>query len=192
MWRTAIPFSWRPARPFRWITRMGSSTCNRLRFAVRTLTCSLRVPFPLRRMRPCRLKLIGTVNLQLAQLFSPDVRTSGQLKFNINSSGAVAGGANLGGEIDVVDANFASSELPVGLQHGNGVLTLTTDRVNISKFQGTIGGGTVTAQGGVAFRPGVQFDWVWRQRESAHSIHKACGKLRMPISGSPAQQTARS
>ncbi len=107
---------------------------------------------------PMSLKLIGTVNLQLAQLFSPDVRTSGQLKFNINSSGAVAGGANLGGEIDVVDANFASSELPVGLQHGNGVLTLTTDRVNISKFQGTIGGGTVTAQGGVAFRPGVQFD----------------------------------
>jgi translocation and assembly module TamB len=107
---------------------------------------------------PMSLKLMGTVDLQLAQLFNPDVRSSGQLKFNIDSSGAIAKGANLGGEIDIVDANFASSDLPVGLQHGNGVLKLTTDRVNISKFQGTIGGGTVVAQGGVAFRPGIQFD----------------------------------
>ena len=107
---------------------------------------------------PMSLKLTGTVGLQLAQLFSPDVRSSGQLKFNVDSSGIVAKGTNLGGEIDIVDANFASNDLPVGLQHGNGVLKLTTDRVNISNFQGTIGGGTVTAQGGVAFRPGIQFD----------------------------------
>jgi translocation and assembly module TamB len=107
---------------------------------------------------PMSLKLTGTIGLQLAQLFSPDVRSSGQLKFNINSQGAIAKGGDLGGEIDVVDANFASNDLPVGLQHGNGVLKLTTDRVNISTFQGTIGGGTVTAQGGVAFRPGIQFD----------------------------------
>ena len=104
------------------------------------------------------LRIKRTVGLQIAQLFSPDVRSSGQLKFNINSNGAIAKGANLGGEIDIVDANFASSDLHVGLQHGNGVLTLTTDRVNISSFQGTIGGETVTAQGGVAFRPGIQFD----------------------------------
>jgi translocation and assembly module TamB len=107
---------------------------------------------------PMSLKLLGTVNLQLAQLFNPDIRSSGQLKFNVNSNGALAKGANLGGEIDIVDANYASSDLPVGLQHGNGVLTLTTDRVNISKFEGTIGGGTVTAQGGVAYRPEIQFD----------------------------------
>jgi translocation and assembly module TamB len=39
------------------------------------------------------------------------------------------------------------------------VLTLTKDRLNITKFQGTVGGGTLTAQGGVAYRPGVQFDF---------------------------------
>jgi translocation and assembly module TamB len=106
---------------------------------------------------PMSLKLLGTVNLQLAQMFDPDVRSSGQLKFNINSSGEIKG-ANLGGEIDIVDASFAASDAPVGLQHGNGVLTLTSDRVNIAKFEGTVGGGTVTAQGGVVYRPGIQFD----------------------------------
>ena len=83
---------------------------------------------------PLSLLLNGTVNLQLAQLFDPDVRTSGELRFNINSYGA-ANGPDLGGQIDVVDASFASADLPVGLQHGNGVLTLTKDRVNVSRFE---------------------------------------------------------
>jgi translocation and assembly module TamB len=106
---------------------------------------------------PMSLVLLGTVNLRLAQVFAPDIRSSGEVKFNINTNGATSS-PDLGGEVDIVDANFAGGDLPVGLQHGNGVLTLTKDRLNISKFQGTVGGGTVTAQGGVAYRPGVQFD----------------------------------
>jgi translocation and assembly module TamB len=106
---------------------------------------------------PMSLVLHGTIDLQLAQLFDPDVRSSGQLRFNINSSGAGSGSA-LGGEIDIVDASYASGDLPTGLEHGNGVLKLTTDRIYISKFQAGVGGGTLTAQGGVAFRPDVQFD----------------------------------
>jgi translocation and assembly module TamB len=106
---------------------------------------------------PMSLVLLGTVDLRLAQVFAPDIKSSGELKFNIDSKGAT-NSPDLGGEVQIVDANFASGDLPVGLQHGNGVLTLTKDRLNISKFQGTVGGGTVTAQGGVAYRPGVQFD----------------------------------
>jgi translocation and assembly module TamB len=106
---------------------------------------------------PISLLLLGTVNLQIAQLFEPDIKTSGELKFNINTNGATTS-PNFAGEVDIVDANFASGDLPVGLQHGNGVLSLTKDRLNITRFQGTVGGGTVTAQGGVAYRPAVQFD----------------------------------
>ena len=98
--------------------------------------------------------LLGTVNLQLAQLFDPDVRTSGELKFNINSRGT----SDIGGKIDIVNAAYASGDLPVGLRNGNGTLTLKRDRLTITKFQGTVGGGTVIAQGGVTLRPSVQFD----------------------------------
>jgi translocation and assembly module TamB len=98
--------------------------------------------------------LLGTVNLQLAQLFDPEVRTSGELKFNINSKGT----SDIGGKIDIVNAAYSSTDLPVGLQNGNGTLTLTRDRLSITKFQGTVGGGMVTAQGGVALRPAIQFD----------------------------------
>ncbi len=104
---------------------------------------------------PMSLVLEGTVNLQMAQLFDPDARTSGEIRFHINSHG---NGPNVGGEIDIVDANYASNGLPTALQHGNGVLTLTSNRINVSKFEGTVGGGKVTAQGGVAYRPAIQFD----------------------------------
>ena len=106
---------------------------------------------------PMSLLLVGTVNLQLAQLFDPDVRSSGQLRLNIDSHGP-SDRADLDGQIEIVDANFASPDLPVALQHGNGVLKVTKDRLNIASFQAAIGGGTLTAQGGIAYRPGIQFD----------------------------------
>jgi translocation and assembly module TamB len=106
---------------------------------------------------PLSAKLLGTVNLQLAQLFDPDVRSSGELKVDIHSDG-MADGTDIGGQINIVDAAFASGDLPVGLTHGNGVLTLTRDRLTISSFQGSIGGGTITARGGATFQPKVQFD----------------------------------
>jgi translocation and assembly module TamB len=103
---------------------------------------------------PMSVVLLGTVNLKLAQLFDPDIRSSGELRFNINSQNL----SDLGGQITVVDANFATWDLPVGLEHGNGSLTLTRDRINIRSFQGVVGGGTVTAQGGVAYSHGIDFD----------------------------------
>ena len=103
---------------------------------------------------PMSVILLGTVNLKLAQLFNPDIRSSGELRFNVNSQNL----SDLDGQIAIVDANFASSDLPVGLQHGNGSLALTRDRINIRSFQGVVGGGTVTAQGGVAFGRGLEFD----------------------------------
>lgn len=112
---------------------------------------------PLNSNQPMSLQLRGAVNLNIAQLFDPDVRSSGQIKLDINSNGIVANGGNLGGEIDIVNANYVDPSLPVGLQKGNGVLKLTSNRVNISSFQGTVGGGTVTLQGGVAYRPHMAF-----------------------------------
>lgn len=106
---------------------------------------------------PMHLLLLGTMNLQIAQLFDPDYKSSGQLRFNINSYGARSN-PNIAGEINVVDASFYGGSLPLGVQHGNGVLTLTKDRLNIQSFQANSGGGTLTAQGGVTFRPKLQFD----------------------------------
>jgi translocation and assembly module TamB len=103
------------------------------------------------------LMLVGSLDMHLAQLFDPDIRTSGQVKFNIDSRGPV-NATDFAGNIDIVDVNLASNDLPVGLEHCNGVLTMTRDRLNIGSLKGNIGGGTVTAQGGIAYRPALQFD----------------------------------
>ena len=106
---------------------------------------------------PMSVLLLGSLDLHIAQLFDPDLRTGGQVKFNINSFGATHA-PGVQGTIDIVDASFASPDLPVGLQNANGTLALTNDRLNITSFQGQVGGGKLTAQGGVALRPSIQFD----------------------------------
>lgn len=106
---------------------------------------------------PMSLMLRGNVNLALIQLFDPDARTGGEVRFNINSSGA-GPGDKLGGEIDIVNASYAANNLPVGLTNGNGVITLSTDRLDIKSFQGNVGGGQVTATGGLTYQPELRFD----------------------------------
>jgi translocation and assembly module TamB len=103
---------------------------------------------------PPSIVLLGTVNLKLVQLFDPNVRSSGEIRFNINSQGL----SDVGGQIAIRDANFASADLPVGLQHANGELSVSRNRLNIRSFEGSVGGGAVTAQGGVAYGKGIQFD----------------------------------
>ena len=112
---------------------------------------------PLDTKLPMSLKAQGTVDLQLAQLFNPGLRSSGELRLNIDATGVGPGGT-LGGEIDVVNANLSSAGLPVGLQNANGVLKLKTDRLEIASFHGSVGGGELIAQGAIVYRPQIQFD----------------------------------
>ncbi len=112
---------------------------------------------PVGAQAPMSLLLQGNVNLALIQLFDPSARTSGEVRFNINSNG-VQPGKNLGGEIDIVNASYAASNLPVGLTNGNGVLTLSPDRIDIKSFQGNVGGGQVIASGGLTYQPTMRFD----------------------------------
>lgn len=109
------------------------------------------------RTKPVSLLLLGSVDMRLAQLFDPDVTSSGQLRFNINSFGARSG-PNFRGDVQIVNANFVVADAPVGLSNGNGTLALTGDRLNITSFEGTVGGGKVTARGGVVYHPSLQFD----------------------------------
>ncbi len=106
---------------------------------------------------PIAVLLQGKVDLQLAQLLNPDLTSGGQLQFDINSYGQRSN-PNIEGQVRVVNASFAEVGVPVGLRNGNGVLTLTRDRLNITQFKGDVGGGTVTASGGVLYRPSLQFN----------------------------------
>jgi translocation and assembly module TamB len=99
----------------------------------------------------------GTVNLEIAKLFDPDVTSSGEMRFDINSFGARTN-PDVQGQIHITNANFTSNSAPIGLQNGNGTLTLTKDRLNINDFSGTVGGGKIQASGAIVYKPAVRFD----------------------------------
>ncbi len=106
---------------------------------------------------PARLMLLGNVDLRIASMIDPDIASSGQLQFDINGMGNTSN-PDVQGQVRIVNATFATGDLPIGLSNGNGVMTLTRDHLNITSFTGTVGDGTVTATGGVAYRPNIFFD----------------------------------
>ncbi len=103
------------------------------------------------------LSVQGTIDLALAQMFDPEVISGGQLQLDINAAGHRPA-ENIQGEIRILNARFSTPDSPVGLSKGNGVLTLRSDRLDITKFTGDLGGGTVSASGGVTYRPAIQFN----------------------------------
>ncbi|HET8889252.1 MAG TPA: translocation/assembly module TamB domain-containing protein, partial [Candidatus Angelobacter sp.] len=98
----------------------------------------------------------GTVDLGIAQLFMPDLQSSGQLQFDVDSK-RYGPGANLNGQIRIVNANLHTMESPVGLDNASGLINVTQTRLEISSFQGEMGGGTISATGAVVYRPQIQF-----------------------------------
>jgi translocation and assembly module TamB len=98
----------------------------------------------------------GAVDLGIAQMVVPDMTSSGQLQFDIDSK-RYGPGANLNGQIKIVNANLHTLDSPVGLDHANGVINVTQTRLEIASFEGQMGGGTINATGAVAYRPAVQF-----------------------------------
>lgn len=113
------------------------------------------------RSAPMSVLLLGTVDLRLAQLFDPDITSSGQLRFDINSYGNTDN-PDVQGQVKIINASLAIADAPLGLQSGNGVLTLTRDRLLVSEFRGKVGGGTIAASGGVLYRPSLRFDLALR------------------------------
>jgi translocation and assembly module TamB len=117
----------------------------------------MQATIPTNSAAPASMLLLGNINLRIAELFSPDITSSGEMRLNINSYGARSN-PNIQGQVQIINASLASSSAPIGLQNGNGTLTLTRDRLDITHFQGTVGGGTVAASGGLIYRPTLRFD----------------------------------
>ncbi len=112
---------------------------------------------PITSDEPAQLTLVGNMDLALLHVLDPDTSATGQVQFDINAAGGTAN-QDVDGQIRIVNANFSTPDAPVGLSEGNGVLVLRGTRLDISQFTGKVGGGTVTASGGVVYRPSLQFD----------------------------------
>ncbi len=111
---------------------------------------------PLNSNAESTLSVQGGVDLAIAQLFDPTLSSSGRLVFDINAQG-YRSQPNVEGQIRIVNASFSTPDAPLGLSNANGVLTLRRDRLDITQFTGNVGGGVVTASGGVTYQPKIQY-----------------------------------
>jgi translocation and assembly module TamB len=145
------------AQPIRVDYGRGVVTLQKTEFHGTGTNLQLQGTIPVASTAPMLLVALGTIDLGIAQMFSPDLTSSGQLEINIGGTGRISN-PNVQGQIKVVNASFAGDGLPIGLQNGNGVLTLTSTRVEIDKFEGKVSGGTLIATGGITYRPSVQFN----------------------------------
>ena len=118
---------------------------------------------PLRDNRPGTLRAAGTADLQLIKLLWPDARGGGQLRFDLHSFGTITR-PDFEGQVQVVNASLQTPALPLGLENGNGSLTLHNGRIDVNQLQGALGSGTLQLSGGVVYYPNLQFDLAMRAR----------------------------
>jgi translocation and assembly module TamB len=111
---------------------------------------------PIANPKEASLIVQGKVDLGLVQMMEPDVKSSGQVQFDLNSQGDSAA-SGIEGQIRLVNGNIESVDLPVGVSNANSVITVTHERMEVSSFQAEVGGGTINLKGGVAYRPAIQF-----------------------------------
>ncbi len=112
---------------------------------------------PVTSLKAATFLVKGNIDLSVAQMFVPDLQSSGQLQFDVDSS-RYGVGSNLNGQIRIVNANLHTTDAPLGLDKANGVINVTQTRLEVASFEGESGGGTITASGGVAYRPALQFN----------------------------------
>jgi len=112
---------------------------------------------PLKNRNAAAFLVQGSIDLRIAQLVMPSVQSAGQIQFDIDSR-RFSPSSGTGGQIRIVNASVHSEASPVGLESANGVINVTRTRLEISRFEGNVGGGRISASGGLAYRPAIHFD----------------------------------
>ena len=141
-------------KPIRVDYQNGTATLQPASIRGTGTTIDAHAVIPVNNLSAATFLVKGKVDLHIAQLFVPDLQSTGEVQFDIDSRSA---SGNPTGQIKIVNANLRTPDSPLGLENGNGVINVTQTRLEISSFEGQVGGGTISANGAVTYRPAVQF-----------------------------------
>ncbi|HEX4604378.1 MAG TPA: translocation/assembly module TamB domain-containing protein, partial [Candidatus Angelobacter sp.] len=144
------------AKPIRVDYQNGTATLQPTSIRGTGTTIDAQAVVPVTTPKAASFLVKGNVDLGIAQLFMPDLQSTGQLQFDLDSKRYGAGG-NLNGQIKIVNASLHTADSPVGLGNANGTINVTQTRLEIASFQSEVGGGTINATGAVAYRPTIDF-----------------------------------
>lgn len=99
----------------------------------------------------------GSVGMRLVQMFSPNLRTGGDIALNVNAGGTLKS-PDVNGQIRLEKLSFASEEMPLGVQDLNAVMQINNTGVQITSGAGKLGGGDIKLGGSILYRPQLQMN----------------------------------
>jgi translocation and assembly module TamB len=103
----------------------------------------------------------GDVDLTLLQPFTDGGHSFGKVSIQLRAQGTTDKPA-INGDVKIVDAVYTSDSLPVGIESLNGELTVTGNRINVSKLSAKAGGGTIAISGTAVYGSATQFNLALR------------------------------
>lgn len=96
------------------------------------------------------VRMNGSVNLQILQIFDPALQSSGRATIAAVINGTI-GKPALTGTLDIAQGMFFTANLPNGLSNVNGRIAFNRDRATIQKLTANVGGGDLALSGFVGF-----------------------------------------
>jgi translocation and assembly module TamB len=96
------------------------------------------------------LRMNGSANLQILQLFDPSLQSSGSATI-VASVGGTFAKPSVTGTLDIAQGTLFSGNLPNGLSNVNGRIVFNRDRATIQKINAQVGGGSVSLAGFIGF-----------------------------------------
>lgn len=99
----------------------------------------------------------GSINMKLAQVFDPDVTSSGHVNFDVEAGGTLRR-PSLRGQVRLTDVSLALSDLSNGISRLNGTLEFDQDRLEVKDLVGRTGGGELRIGGFITYQKGIYAD----------------------------------
>ncbi len=122
-------------------------------FAARDTSLSISGKVPLLVKDPVDVTVDGSLNLQVFQLFDPNVVSSGLSTVKVNVTGSLLD-PSITGTLELKDAAFHLEDFSNGLARANGVIRFDRNRATIQKLTAQTGGGSLSVLGFVTFGGG--------------------------------------
>jgi len=126
-------------------------------------TLRLEGQLPLEGSAPVTLSAVGAIDMQLLRFLQPDIQSSGKLLLDVHGTGATAH-PELKGQLRLQSVSLMTPDAPLGLQNLNGVLDISSDKVNVTQLTGDAGGGQISARGVIGYRPQLQMNLALRAK----------------------------
>jgi translocation and assembly module TamB len=114
--------------------------------------------------REVNLQVNGRMNLKLAQSFSSNIVSSGQVNLQLDALGTLDR-PRMHGQVTVDNGNFAYLDFPNGLSKVNGRLEFDEDRLEVRQLTATTGGGSVVMGGFLTYQKGLYVDLTAKAKD---------------------------